>query len=214
MSWTPPCRSRPSLVDLVATATAAPAISATTAARMSSERRRSDIAEKVRPRLLRRRQDEQQPAVGVVGRKQVGDRLGRQVALGMDSYRLSQPPHAPLQRHPHLVLRAVEGQPEHVADRPPDHLLVGEAGELARAAAAADDPALLVAHEERGVRRRVVVVEELEEEAEAALRAALGLVAEALRTVAGRRSMAAVGADEQVRHLSLGRLVAPCEDRL
>ena len=39
--------------------------------------------------------------------------------------------------------------------------------------------AVLVGHEERGVRRRVVVVEQLEEEAEAAVRAALGLAAEA-----------------------------------
>jgi RNase P/RNase MRP subunit POP5 len=58
--------------------------------------------------------------------------------------------------------------------RAADHLLVRQAGQLLGAAAAADDAALLVADEERRVGRGVVVVEQLEEEAEAALRAALG----------------------------------------
>ena len=63
-------------------------------------------------------------------------------------------------------------RPEHLLDRAADHVLVAEAGQLARAAAGADQPALLVGDEERGVGRRVVVVEQLEEEAEAAVRAA------------------------------------------
>src|SRR5204863_9975052 len=75
-----------------------------------------------------------------------------------------------------------------------------EAGQLEGAAAAADDPALGVADEERCVGRGVVVVEELEEEAEAALRATLGLAAEAGGAVALRGAVAAVRADEQVRH--------------
>ena len=93
-------------------------------------------------------------------------------------------------------------EPEHLAHRAADDLLVREAGQLARAAAAADDPALLVADEERGVGRRVVVVEQLEEEPEAALLAALRDVAEALLAVLGRGPVAAVGADEEVRHLN------------
>jgi hypothetical protein len=58
----------------------------------------------------------------------------------------------------------------------------------------------LVAGEERGVRRRVVVVEQLEQEAEAALLAALGLGPEAGGALGVCGAVAAVGTDEVMSH--------------
>jgi hypothetical protein len=99
-----------------------------------------------------------------------------------------------------VVLAALEGEPQHLADLAADDLLVGQTGELARAAAAADDPARLVADEEGGVGGGVVVVEQLEQESEATLRAALRRVAEPGGALRGGGAMTAVGADEQVGH--------------
>src|SRR5207237_645344 len=91
------------------------------------------------------------------------------------------------------VLAVGELEAEDVVDPAADRLLVRQPGELLRAAPAGDDPALLVAGEEGGVGRRVVVVEELEEEAEAAVRAALGEVAEALSALGLAYVVAALG---------------------
>jgi hypothetical protein len=99
-----------------------------------------------------------------------------------------------------VVLPAGEVQPENVLHLAADDLLVGEPGELARAAAAADHAALLIADEERGVRGGVIVVQELEEEAEAALGAALRLVAEPRGAVGLGGALTAVGADEEMGH--------------
>ena len=90
-------------------------------------------------------------------------------------------------------------QPQDFLHGAPDHVLVGEAGQLEAASAGVDHARLLVADEEGGVGRRVVVVEQLEDEAEAALRAALGARAEAGRAVGAQLPVPAVRADEK-RH--------------
>jgi hypothetical protein len=118
----------------------------------------------------------------------------------LDDDRLAQLPHAPLEHGGDMVRAAFEVQPQHLAHLAAHDLLVGEPGELARAAAAADDAAGLVADEERGIGSRVVVVEQFEQEAEAAFAAAARLVAEALLAVRRTRALAAVRADEEVRH--------------
>src|SRR3954447_10446710 len=153
-----------------------------TSSRIRPLRRRSVIRG---PTLLLGRQDDEQAAVVVVGREEVGGRARGEGPLRVDSHRLAQHANAPLQRGGDLVAAVVELQAEHLVDRAPDDLLLLEAGELERAAAGADRPALLVAHEEGRVRRGVVVVEQLEEEREAAPLAALGLTPEAGGAIGG-----------------------------
>jgi len=108
--------------------------------------------------------------------------------------------YSPFQHGAHVVRAAFEVEAQHFAHLTPHDLLVGQAGELPRAAPAADDAAVLVAHEERRVGCGVVVVQQLEQESEAALGAAARLIAEALLTVGGGGPRSAVRADEQVRH--------------
>ena len=76
-------------------------------------------------------------------------------------------------------------RPQHLLRGAAHHVEVAEPGQLARAAAGADQATLLVEDEERGVGRGVVVVEQLEQEAEAALLAALGAALEAGRALGG-----------------------------
>src|SRR4051812_47747913 len=104
---------------------AAPASSRTTRARI----------DRFRLRLLTRellgRQDEQQPAIVVVGGKDVGlGRLGA-VALRVHHYRLVEHPHSPLEDGAYVVVPRLELEPEHVRDRTADHVEVAEPRELA-----------------------------------------------------------------------------------
>src|SRR3712207_1043702 len=172
MSSTPPRRSRPSLVSFDVMTKIDAKSRPATSSRTKRLRRRS-VTGSAYSGLGR--QDEQHAAVVVVRREQVGLRLGGQVALGVDLHRLVELADAPLEHGLHGVGAVAEAQAEDLARGPADDLLVPEAGELERAAPARDDAAVLVGDEEGGVRRRVVVVEQLEEEAEAAVRAALGL---------------------------------------
>src|SRR3954452_15927753 len=158
-------------------------------------------------------EDQQQAAIVVVGREEIGDRLGGQITLGVDGYPLAQRADAPLEGRLDRgcfagVVRVGGGAPispvdpletEHVTDRSADHLLVLEAGELERTFAQIQDTGLLVEREERGARRRHVVVEQLEEEGEAALRATLRAGGEPGGALPAQFSVPAVGADE-VRH--------------
>src|SRR5262245_41501595 len=205
MSWTPPCRSSPSLVSRVEVTAIDPAIRPRTRSRTKRERRRSDIEwlEKGTSLvLLRRRQYQQQAAVVIVRREEIGDRLGRQIALRMHHHGLAELAHAPLQDGADMVGPAFEVEPEDLADLATHDLLVREPGELPCAPAAADDAPGLVADEESGVRRGIVVVQQLEEETEAALGASARLVPEPLLTVCCARALTAVGADEQMRHFA------------
>src|SRR3954454_4940483 len=118
----------------------------------------------------------------------------------MDGNGLAETAHSPFERHADVILSAPEVEAENIAYGTPDHLLVGQAGELARAAPATDDPALLVADEEGGVGRRVIVVQQLKQEAETALRASLRDGAEAGRSLGGASPIATVRADEQMGH--------------
>src|SRR5258708_7333428 len=165
-----------------------------TTSRMKTLRRRSLMGGA--PTLLGGGEDDEQAAVVVVGREQVGCGARREVALGVDFDLLVQQTHAPLERGGHLVVAVLELQPEHVHDRAPDDLLLGQPGELRRAPADAEEAALLIADEERGIRRRVVVVEQLEQEAETALLAAASLAAESSRALGRGAAVAAVGTDE------------------
>src|SRR3954468_24459045 len=111
-----------------------------TASRTKSERRRSDMRSRFEaysgprgaaggtdgPSLLGRGQDEQQAAVIIVGREQIRNRSGGEVALRVDGHSLPEPADAPLERHPDMVLIAFEVQPQHVAHRAADDLLVRE----------------------------------------------------------------------------------------
>src|SRR4051794_10553392 len=195
-SSTPPLRSSPSTVRFVAMATPEATRIPRTMRRIRPLRRRSFTG-----LLLGRGEDEQQAAVVVVGREEVGRRPGRDVALGVDRDRLVALADAPLQGGADGVGVALgELQAEDLAGRAADHVLLVEAGELEGAPAQADDPALRVADEERGVGRRVVVVEELEEKREAALGAALGPRPEACCAFGFAGAVPAVRADEQVGH--------------
>src|SRR4051812_43628498 len=208
MSSTPPCRSSPCLVGFVAMTTADPIRRPRTRRRTKRLRRRSVTAMPA-VSLLGRGQHEQQSAVVVVRGEQVGGRLGRQVALGVDLHGLAERAHAPLQDGADVVGAVLEHEAQHLADVAADDALVVEARQLERAAATADHAALLVTDEEGGVRGGVVVVEQLEEEAEAALRAALRLAGEAGGAIALGTAIAAAGTDEEMSHgfsLSLEKL--------
>src|SRR4029077_124649 len=88
------------------------------------------------------RQDDQQSAVVVVGGEHVGDRLGGQVALGVDGHLFAERAHAPLERGLNRVgapvavevggLAAVALlqplQAENLLHGAADHVLVGESG--------------------------------------------------------------------------------------
>src|SRR3954449_3286372 len=173
MSWTPPLRSRPRRVGLLAMTSTEAAISANTTSSTNPLRRELVIGSGLRG------EDEQQAAVLVVGREYVRLRGLGAVALSVHGHGLVEHPNAPLERRADVVVAVLEGEAEHVLHRTADHVGVAEAGELAGAAAGADQAALLVGDEERGVGRRVVVVEQLEEKAEAAVRAAARAIAEA-----------------------------------
>src|SRR4051794_25700243 len=175
-------------------------------------------------RLLRR-QDEQQSAVVVVRREEVGDRLGGKVSLGVDRDLLSERAHPPLERRldriggavaigvgRHSPVTLVDPlEAEDVLDRAPDHVLISQAGELEPVLADVEDAALLVAGEERRLRGRVIVVEELEDEAEAALRAALRTAGDSRGPLARHFPVPAVRADEERHAESLARV--PCRIR-
>src|ERR1044072_5208944 len=90
----------------------------------------------------RRREDDQQATVVVVGGKDVGDRFGRQIALGVYRDLLAERAHPPLERGLDRVgdsatvavgaLAALPCLPplqaEDLLHRTADHVLVGEAG--------------------------------------------------------------------------------------
>src|SRR3954451_625643 len=145
---------------------------------------------------LRGRQDEQQSAVVVVCREDVGLRPLRPVSLRVNGDRLVENAHSPLERGADVVVARLELEAEHLLHRAADHVVVAEARELARTAAGADQSSVLVADEECGVGRRVVIVEQFEDEAEAALRAAARPIPESGGALAVDAAVSAVGADE------------------
>src|ERR1700741_1852667 len=114
MSWTPPWRSRPSLVSSLLTTYTDPAIRPSTISRTKRERRLSDI-EAWRVVLLRRRQDEQQSTVVIVRRKEIGHSLGGQIAFRIDHYGLAELADAPFEHGSHMVSPALEVQPQDLA---------------------------------------------------------------------------------------------------
>src|SRR5437764_12564981 len=116
----------------MSTATEAMASPATTS-RMKTLRRRSLMGSS--SRLLGGGEDDEQAAVVVVGREQVGRGPGGQVTLGVHLDRLVQHAHAPLQRGGDLVVAVLELQPQDLGDGAADDLLLGQAGQLGRAAA-------------------------------------------------------------------------------
>ena len=129
-----------------------------------------------------RSENDQQPAfVIIIGGKDVGHGVGRQVALGVDLDRLALDADLPLQGGADVVGAVLETQSEDLGDRTPDHLLGAQPGELEGAPSAIDDPPRPVAGEERRRRRRVVVVEQLEQIGEAALLTAARLASETRR---------------------------------
>src|SRR3954447_26517707 len=192
----PPRRSRPSWVFFA---------SGPPGAMIASERSSSapTIASTIR---LRRRsvisvrcQDEQQPAIVVVGGEDVcGCRLWP-VSLCMDGNRLLEDAHPPFEGSADRIAVVGELQVENFLDRPAHHVLLAEARQLANAAADPYYTRVCVADEKRRVRGRVVVVEQLEEETEPALLAAAGALGESSRPLGAERAVSAVGADE-VRH--------------
>src|SRR3954454_23241469 len=144
---------------------------------------------------LRGRQHEQQSAVVVVRGEDVGLRPLRPVSLRVNGDRLVENTHSPLERGADVVVTRLELEAEHLLHGTADHVIVTEAGELARAAAGTDQASVLVTDEECGIGRRVVVVEQLEDEAEAALRATARSVPESCGAFAGDAAVPAVGAD-------------------
>src|SRR4051794_25373418 len=93
-----------------------------TSSRMKRLRRRS-VMRRGRGRLLRRRQDEQEPAVVIVGRKQISGSARGQISLGVDLDRLAERSNAPLQHGLHMIAPVFELQAEHVAHLPADDTL-------------------------------------------------------------------------------------------
>src|SRR4051812_19241977 len=127
---------------------------------------------------LRGRQDEQQPAIVVIRREDVGLCSLGPVSLRMNGDRLVQDAYSPLECCADVIVPRLELEPQDLLHRTPDHIVVAEARQLACAAAGPKQAALLVAREEGGVRRRVVVVQQLEHEAGATLVAAARAVPE------------------------------------
>src|SRR5919107_4675898 len=136
----PPLRSRPWRVCLVSATASEPASRTPTSTRMKKLRRRSVMS--LARSLLLRGQDEEEPAVVVVGREQVGRRLGREVALGVDLDRLAELPHPPFEHGRPRVLVVGEPQTEPLAGRPADDALLLEPGELEGPLAGADQAPL------------------------------------------------------------------------
>src|ERR1041384_1359014 len=90
-----------------------------------------------------RRQDDQQATVVVVGGKDVGDRLGGKVALGVDRDLLAKRANPPLQGGvDRIAVFAVlfPLQSQYLFHRPADHVLVGQTGQLEAAASGVDHP--------------------------------------------------------------------------
>src|ERR1022692_2360312 len=202
ISSVPPCRSRPRWVFCALTTPGMPTVttsdtstSAVTSARTKALRARSLIGPSAG-----RCEHEQQSAVVVVCREEVGGRARGEVGVGPQRRGLPERPHPPLEDRRDVILAVLEAQPELLRERLTDDLLLLIAGQLERSPAAADHATLAVGHEERRVRRRVVVVEQLEEKREAAVRAAPIFTAKRLIAVRCERAVAAVGADEWVRH--------------
>src|SRR6266550_1866194 len=140
---------------------------------------------------------DEQPAVVVVGREEVGrdgfplSRTRAELEL------LAEPPHTPFERERRRVLfrlEAVEVEP--VDDVRPEQLLLAVAGELEDAASGGEDSPLAVADHETRVRRRVVVVHQLEEEAEPASLARDRDVVDLLQSVVIDGALFAVRTDE------------------
>src|SRR5581483_11041528 len=96
---------------------------------------------------------DEQPAVGVVRREEIGD-------YGLDDARLrpqlellAEPAHAPLEGHRHGVLSVLEpGETEPFDDVVPHQLALAPAGQLEHAAAGREDAPVPVADDEAGVR--------------------------------------------------------------
>src|ERR671932_1125563 len=200
MRSSPPFGSAPRGGAWVAIPPAESASSAATRARIERFRRREVTRA---PPLQLRRQDEQEATVLVIRREDV--RLGgfRAVALGMDGHRLVEHTDPPLEGGADVVVAVLELEPEHLLDRPTDHVEVAEPRELAGPAAGADEPRLLVANEERRIGCGVVVVEQLEQETEAALPARAGAALEPGCALAAEHPVSTVRTDE-VWHGSLG----------
>ena len=166
---------------------------------MNVLRRRSVIKLK---RLLSGRQNEQQPAVVVVCRKEIGACFCWKVALGIDLDLLVERTDTPLQDGAYGVWLGDEAEPENISDRPTDDAFIIEAGQLKGAATACDHTSVVVADEERRVRSRKVVIEEFKEKTEATFAATF---CAATKTVAGvdrQGAVAALRADEVMRHWS------------
>src|SRR4051794_34888977 len=144
-------------------------------------------------------QDEQQPAIVVVGGEDVG---GGRLRAGT-FFMPPKPPfldaHAPLKRCADGIAILVELEVENFLDRPAHHVLLAEPGELAHAASDTYYARVGVANEESRIRSGVIVVQQLEQEAEAALLAAASALGETGRPLGAERAVSAVGADE-VRH--------------
>src|SRR6185437_4510164 len=89
----PPCRSRPSFVSLLAMT-----IPESTTRPSTNSRTRTCCRLVPMGCLSLRGQDKQKPAVVVIGGEDIGHCLGRKVALGVDRDALAQRSHSPLQR--------------------------------------------------------------------------------------------------------------------
>src|SRR5689334_4937734 len=97
-------------------------------------------------------QDEQKPAIVVVGGKDVcGCRL-RPVSLRMDGNRLLQHAHPPFECCADRIAVFLELEVEEFLDRTADRVLLAEAGQLAHSLAEADYAGLRVADDESGIR--------------------------------------------------------------
>src|SRR4051794_28664307 len=73
-------------------------------------------------RRLGGREDEQQPAVVVVGGEDVRLGLFRPIALGMNGDRLVEHAHSPLERGAYVVVAGGELETQHLLHGTPDHV--------------------------------------------------------------------------------------------
>src|SRR4051795_2769312 len=154
----PPRRSRPSCVFFASGPPGTMIMSDTTS-------RNPTIASTIR---LRRRsvisvrcQDEQQPAIVIVGGEDVGGGRFGPVPLCMHRNRLLQHAHPPFEGSADRIAILVELEVENFRDRTAHHVLLAEARQLAYAAPDAYYARVGVAHEEGRIRGGVVVVEQL-----------------------------------------------------